>query len=68
MAAAAFAVVLYLRPNVNRAFSLTVAVMSVLFALAAWALYRSDTALLPTVAAVALAWNYFKPQVPHSEA
>jgi hypothetical protein len=66
--AAVVAGILFVRPIVTRRASLTAAIGSTLFAVAVWALYRSDTALLPTVGAGALAWNYFKSPVVPSEA
>jgi len=66
--AAAAALILSVRPIVTRRASLTASIGSTLFAVAVWALYRSDTALLPTVGAAALVWNHFKSRAVPSEA
>ncbi len=68
LVALAFAVALAFRPIVTRRSSFVAVLSSTLFAVTAWALYQSDTALLPTVAAASLTWNYFKSQVRPSEA
>ena len=62
LVAAVFAAVLFVRPILTRQARITASLVSTTFAAATWALYWSDTALLPTVSAVALVWNHFKPQ------
>ena len=60
--ALAFAVSLWLKPAATSRGKLLTLVAAGFYAVGAWAVFRSDTALLPTVAAAALAMSYLQAQ------
>jgi predicted secreted protein len=61
LVAAAFAGLLFLQPAVGSMAYLGATVASVAFAVAAWFVFASETAVLPTVSAVALAFGSLRP-------
>ena len=58
--AAAFAGLLFLKPSMGSKAHLGATVASVVFAVAAWLVFASETAVLPTVSAVALAFGWLR--------
>jgi len=58
--AAAFAITLILKPPIGVTACLVTAIIAVLLAACSWTVFNPDTASLPTVAAGALVWGWFK--------
>jgi hypothetical protein len=63
--AVVFSAVLLLRPAAGSPAYLAAAITAIVFAVLAWLVFSSDTAILPSVAAIALAFGWFKskPQI-----